>query len=119
MSSNVEIPEQIITGNICPCDPDGKGKYFIPQKKICDTANDFKIDSISKDVWSIKNGKVYVSWTTFYKLPEPLQTHWKNVELKDGKGYGIKTGNQQDGRFLIVFDCDNDNKKPGNMLIFL
>ena len=58
-----------------------------------------------------KNNNVYVSWMGFHKLPEPLQKHWINVELKKGKGYGIKTGKQQDGRFIIVFDCDNDNSR--------
>jgi hypothetical protein len=103
---SIEIPKQIVNGNICPCIPTGKGDYFISQKKILDTAKYLKINpnSISQDAWSEKNGNVYVSWKGFYNLPEPLQTHWKEIEFKKGLGYGIKTGKQQDGRFLLVFD---------------
>lgn len=117
----IEIPKQIITGNICPCNPKGKGDYYIPQSKILDTAKYLNInpDSIPQEVWSKKNNNVYVSWKGFYKLPEPIQTHWKELELKKGLGYGIKTGKQQDGRFIIVFDCDNDNNKATEYKDFL
>ena len=29
-----QIPKQIITGNICPCYPEGKGNYFISHKNL-------------------------------------------------------------------------------------
>jgi len=98
---SIEIPKQIITGNICPCNPKGKGDYYISQKKILDTAKHLNInpDSIPQEAWSEKNNNVYVSWKGFYKLPEPIQTHWKELEFKKGLDFGIKTGKQQDGRF--------------------
>lgn len=116
-----EIPKQIITGNICPCNPDGKGKYFIAQKKILDTAKYLNInpDSIPQEAWSEKEGKFFISWKGFYKLPESIQAHWKELEFKKGLGYGIKTGKQQDGRFIIVFDCDNDKNRALEYMNFL
>ena len=47
----------------------------------------------------------------FYKLPEALQTHFKNLAVKKHLDFGIKTGPQKDGSFLLVFDLDNDNGK--------
>ena len=114
-----EIPKQIIAGNICPCNPDGKGDYSIDKSLILGYAKKIGIDpkSIPDDVWSI-NGP-FVSWPGFYKLPEPIQTHWKEIEFKKGLGYGIKTGKQQDGRFIIVFDCDNDHDRASDYMNFL
>ena len=36
--NNFEIPKQIATGNICPCNSKSKGDYYISQKRIFETA---------------------------------------------------------------------------------
>jgi hypothetical protein len=113
LKKDMGIPEQIKTGNISPINPEGKGDFFIPQTKILNTTKHLKIDPkiISPEAYSTKNGYTYVSWKGFYKLPEALQTHFKNLAVKKHLDFGIKTGKQKDGRFLIVFDLDNDNEK--------
>lgn len=115
------IPEQLINGNICPINPNGKGNWYISKDKVLAIAKHLKVDpsSIQQEAWSEKNGKFFISWKGFYKLPEPIQTHIKDMEFKKGLGYGIKTGNQQDGTFIIVFDCDNDNNKATEYKDFL
>ena len=102
------IPEQIKTGNICPIEPEGKGAGYINKKDILDVAKQLGIDStsINPEAYTNKNGNIFVSWKGFHLLPEPIQTHFKNVAVKKGYDLGIKTGIQKDGRYIIVFDCD-------------
>ena len=113
MGNTHPIPKQIKTGNISPCNPKGKGDYFISKNTVLNAAKHLKIDPkiISPEAYSSKNGNTYVSWKGFYNLPDALQTHIKNLAVKKHLDFGIKTGKQKDGHFLIVFDCDNDNEK--------
>jgi hypothetical protein len=121
MGNTHPIPKQIKTGNISPCNPKGKGDYFISKNTVLNAAKHLKIDPkiISPEAYSSKNGNTYVSWKGFYNLPEALQTHFKNLAVKKHLDFGIKTGKQKDGYFLIVFDCDNDNEKATEYKDFL
>jgi hypothetical protein len=111
------IPEQIVSGNISPINPDGKGKFFISKRKIIDVCEHLGLlfSEIPDDAWS-KNGD-FVSWKGFHQLPEMLQNHFLKVYSKKDYDFGIKTGEQQDNRFLIVFDCDGNNAETYKHLI--
>lgn len=115
------IPKQIINGNICPIKPKGKGNWHIPKDKVLAIAEHLSINpnSISQEAWSEKDGKFFVSWKGFNKLPKKIQERIKNLEFKKSSGYGIKTGKQQDGKFIIVFDCDNDKNRAFEYMNFL
>jgi DNA-binding XRE family transcriptional regulator len=109
----MEVPKQIESGNISPINPDGKGKGYITKNRIFGVCKHLKLDpeSIDPESWSKNEKGVFVSWKGFHLLPELVQSHIKKIDSKRGYDFGIKTGKQKDGRFLIVFDLDNDNEK--------
>ncbi len=113
LKKDMGIPEQIKKGNICPINPDGKGKGYITKNRIFGVCKHLNIDpkTILPEAWSKNEKGEYVSWKGFYHLPEAVQSHIKKTDSKRGYDFGIKTGPQKDGRFLIVFDLDNDNEK--------
>ena len=44
MGNTHPIPKQIKTGNISPCNPKGKGDYFISKNTVLNAAKHLKID---------------------------------------------------------------------------
>ena len=100
----MNIPPQLSDCNIVPTA--AKGKWNVGKNDIIKKSQflDIPFSEISPDAWS-KNGD-YVSWTGFWKLPEELQRNILDIETKKGLDLGFKSGEQKDGRFIIVFDCD-------------
>ena len=45
MGNTHPIPKQIKTGNISPCNPKGKGDYFISKNTVLNAAKHLKIQS--------------------------------------------------------------------------
>lgn len=112
----MNIPPQLEGCNIVPTA--AKGVWFIGKKDIikkCEFLN-IPFSEISPDAWS-DNGD-YVSWTGFWKLPEKLQENILTIETKKGLDLGFRSGEQKDGRFIIVFDCDGSHSDEyKNLLI--
>lgn len=90
----MEVPEQIKTGNICPINPDGKGKGYTTKNRIFGVCKHLNLDpeSIDPEAWSKNEKGIFVSWKGFYKLPEAVQSHIIKTDLKRGYDLGIKTG---------------------------